>query len=73
MLEQSTKAVRAAVLQRSVAQAAGAEPLRCAVCMETPKQLAFNCGHQTCAACGDKMASCPFCRLPITAKIRLYE
>ncbi len=35
--------------------------------------MAFNCGHQACSACSDKMDTCPFCRVPITAKIRLFN
>jgi hypothetical protein len=75
-LETSTKAVRQVVLQRSIAEyqrQASAETLRCAVCMEAKRSLAFGCGHQTCDNCGDKMTVCPFCRQNITAKIRLFE
>ncbi|KAF6259542.1 hypothetical protein COO60DRAFT_1513062, partial [Scenedesmus sp. NREL 46B-D3] len=75
-LETSTKAVRQVVLQRSIAEyqaQASAESQRCAVCMEAPRRLAFQCGHQTCNNCGDKITSCPFCRQDITAKIRLFE
>jgi hypothetical protein len=75
-LESSTKAVRQVVLQRSIAEyqaQANAESQRCAVCMEAPRRLAFQCGHQTCHNCGDKITSCPFCRQDITAKIRLFE
>jgi hypothetical protein len=75
-LEASTKAVRQVVLQRSIAEyraQASAESLRCAVCMEERRSLAFSCGHQTCDRCGEQMKACPFCRQTITAKIRLYE
>eukprot|EP00775_Hariotina_reticulata_P006318 gene6318-6553_t len=75
-LESCTKAVRQVVLQRSIAESqrqANADSLRCAVCLEAPRRLAFNCGHQTCDGCGNKMMSCPFCRQTITAKIRLFE
>jgi hypothetical protein len=75
-LEGSTKAVRQVVLQRSIVEyqrQASAETLRCAVCMEAKRSLAFGCGHQTCDNCGDKMSVCPFCRQDITAKIRLFE
>lgn len=75
-LEASTKAVRQVVLQRSIAELsaqASADTLRCAVCMEARRSLAFGCGHQTCDKCGDQITSCPFCRQSITAKIRLFE
>jgi membrane protease subunit (stomatin/prohibitin family) len=75
-LEGRTKAVRQVVLQRSIAEyqrQASAESVRCAVCMEAKRSLAFGCGHQTCDNCGDKMSVCPFCRQDITAKIRLFE
>lgn len=75
-LEASTKAVRQVVLQRSIVEyqrQASADTLRCAVCMEDRRSLAFACGHQTCDKCGDKMTVCPFCRQNITAKIRLFE
>ncbi len=68
--------MRQVVLQRSIAEyqrQASAETLRCAVCMEDKRTLAFGCGHQTCDKCGDKITVCPFCRQGITAKIRLYE
>jgi E3 ubiquitin-protein ligase RGLG len=68
--------VRAVVLQRSIVEyqrQASAETLRCAVCMEAKRSLAFGCGHQTCDRCGEQMTVCPFCRQDIKAKIRLFE
>lgn len=44
----------------------------CPVCWEDPKNMAFNCGHQTCQSCGDNLTTCPICRLEISSRLRLY-
>ncbi|XP_006301528.2 E3 ubiquitin-protein ligase RGLG5 isoform X1 [Capsella rubella] len=44
----------------------------CPVCLMNPKNLAFNCGHQTCSECGDDLSVCPICRSSITVRIKLY-
>ena len=74
-LEASVKTVRQLVLERVVAesqQRASAESRACMVCMEAPRSLVFNCGHQSCEKCGERMEACPFCRQAITAKIKLF-
>jgi E3 ubiquitin-protein ligase RGLG len=49
------------------------EPITdCPVCLTDKKDLAFNCGHQTCRQCADSLQACPICREPITTRIRLY-
>ena len=45
----------------------------CPVCWSRMKdRVAFGCGHQTCAACGEKLTMCPLCRLPIMLRIKLF-
>ncbi|KAK6922299.1 hypothetical protein RJ641_012806 [Dillenia turbinata] len=44
----------------------------CPICLSNPKDMAFGCGHQTCCGCGDDLQSCPICRAPIQARIKLY-
>lgn len=77
-LEDALKATREVALQRrmeEVQRRAACEQQCCSLCLERPRGLVFNCGHQTCTDCSDKMASseCPFCRTPITARIRLFD
>ncbi|KAG2495810.1 hypothetical protein HYH03_006052 [Edaphochlamys debaryana] len=67
-LEGSLSRVRAAQLQ-----AAAERDLLCPVCWEARKGLVFGCGHQTCCACGDKLALCPICRVPVSLRIRVYS
>ena len=45
----------------------------CALCMEHPKQVALNCGHQTCQLCSAPLEECPFCRVPVTVKLTLFQ
>lgn len=76
VLEEGSRRLRTTVVERSVAEAgqrAEAEGALCSLCMEAPRRLVFNCGHQTCMACGDKITtSCPFCRTEVSTKIRLW-
>lgn len=44
----------------------------CALCMERPKGVVFQCGHQTCPQCS-KVPECPFCRATVTARIVLFS
>jgi E3 ubiquitin-protein ligase RGLG len=44
----------------------------CPVCLTEKKDMAFNCGHQTCRGCGAHLTTCPICRENITTRIRLY-
>ncbi|KHN27569.1 E3 ubiquitin-protein ligase RGLG2 [Glycine soja] len=44
----------------------------CPICLSNAKDMAFGCGHQTCCECGQDLQSCPMCRSPINARIRLY-
>ncbi|KQJ98798.1 hypothetical protein BRADI_3g39190v3 [Brachypodium distachyon] len=44
----------------------------CPICWTEAKNLAFGCGHQTCADCGKELKVCPLCQRVITSRIRLY-
>ncbi|XP_057840562.2 E3 ubiquitin-protein ligase RGLG2 [Cryptomeria japonica] len=44
----------------------------CPICLTNPKNLAFGCGHQTCADCGQNLDICPICRTEISTRIKLY-
>lgn len=48
------------------------QQMLCQVCMDRPKDIAFNCGHQSCQACAQSLKMCPYCRQVITNKIKLY-
>eukprot|EP00250_Pteridium_aquilinum_P005517 c15599_g1_i1 orf=195-1418(+) len=45
---------------------------QCPVCWVNPKNVAFNCGHQTCQTCGDDLTICPICRVLISSRLRLF-
>lgn len=75
-LDSSIRAVRDALLMRKVDEAqrrSSTEQNQCTLCMEAARSVAFSCGHQSCEPCSSKLAACPFCRVTITAKIRLYD
>lgn len=44
----------------------------CPVCLQAPKDMAFQCGHQTCRECASHLRSCPICREQITTRLRLF-
>ncbi|XP_066162354.1 E3 ubiquitin-protein ligase RGLG2 isoform X3 [Oryza sativa Japonica Group] len=44
----------------------------CPVCLSKPRDMAFGCGHQTCAECGPQVEHCPICRRPIDTRVKLY-
>jgi hypothetical protein len=46
----------------------------CHICMERPRDVAFNCGHTVCKSCSSdqRMIACPVCRVAITTRIALY-
>ncbi|CAM6108211.1 unnamed protein product [Calypogeia fissa] len=44
----------------------------CPVCMTEKRDMAFNCGHQTCRNCSKDLQTCPLCRQKITTRLRLY-
>lgn len=48
------------------------EITNCPICLSNRKNMAFNCGHQTCQECAASLSNCPICRAAITTKIRLY-
>ncbi|KAL1188254.1 E3 ubiquitin-protein ligase RGLG5 [Cardamine amara subsp. amara] len=44
----------------------------CPICLVNTKNMAFNCGHQTCHGCGQDIQICPICRTSIAVRIKLY-
>ncbi|XP_077510088.1 uncharacterized protein LOC144121047 isoform X3 [Amblyomma americanum] len=48
------------------------DAVQCAICMEGQRNVAFLCGHRSCADCAEHLSVCHMCRLPITMKITLY-
>jgi E3 ubiquitin-protein ligase RGLG len=53
-------------------QAPDGEVAECPVCLTDKKDVAFNCGHQTCRQCATNLTHCPICRGAITSRVRLY-
>jgi hypothetical protein len=85
-LESALKDVREASVLRRIADAAQSAvsclpstpdsalaSLQCSICMERPRSLVFSCGHQCCLKCGEPLSACPFCRMPITHKIKMFD
>ncbi|KAF7835792.1 E3 ubiquitin-protein ligase LRSAM1-like isoform X1 [Senna tora] len=44
----------------------------CAICLTNEKDMAFGCGHMTCAECGITMSICPICRKQISSRLKLF-
>ena len=57
----------------AVRERAAEEATTCSLCMEHPRTVAFNCGHQTCSECAGSHSECPFCREPIMGRIVLFQ
>ena len=45
----------------------------CNICLENPRNVAFMCGHGTCAECALSLEICPMCRKIIDKKITLFN
>ena len=45
---------------------------KCCVCWTAKKEVAFKCGHQTCASCSEQIHLCPICRQTIDLRIKLF-
>lgn len=48
---------------------AALEQRLCSICMCRDVNMAFNCGHQVCGQCGDKLLDCHVCRVPIALEL----
>ncbi|PSR89480.1 E3 ubiquitin-protein like [Actinidia chinensis var. chinensis] len=44
----------------------------CPDCLINPKNMAFQCGHQTCCDCGKYCLLCPICHCSIQTRVKLY-
>ncbi len=75
-LDTSLREIRTAIMQRHMADVqrrALSESQTCSLCLEQMRGIVFNCGHQSCFNCSEKLIDCPFCRTKITAKIKLFD
>lgn len=48
------------------------EAQNCLICMERPKNMAFQCGHTSCEECGKQLGVCHICRQLVVTRIKLY-
>ncbi|GLT43439.1 hypothetical protein SLA2020_173860 [Shorea laevis] len=44
----------------------------CPICLSNSRDMAFNCGHQTCEECSRNIETCPICRSSIETRLKLY-
>jgi hypothetical protein len=75
-LEQALRRTREAVISQTISEAqrrVALEQAQCSLCLERQRGVVFNCGHQCCRDCSGALSCCPFCRVPIEAKIVLYH
>lgn len=63
---------RLARVREAVVRAAAERELLCPVCWDARKAVVFQCGHQTCGGCGERLAECPICRQRISLRIKTY-
>lgn len=49
------------------------DQLRCDVCEDAPKAVAFQCGHRFCESCAERVQTCPSCRREVTLRIRCFD
>jgi hypothetical protein len=45
----------------------------CPICLERPKEIVFQCGHQSCRNCSPRLITCHTCRMHIAQRIKLYH
>ncbi|XP_036355459.1 E3 ubiquitin-protein ligase MIB2-like isoform X2 [Octopus sinensis] len=48
------------------------EKVTCPICMDRPRNMAFECGHTVCKECGESLKECHMCCKPIQNKFNLY-
>lgn len=74
-LGSSLQATREAIIERRMAEVerVASEQQACSLCLERPRGIVFNCGHQSCSKCSEKLPACPFCRMTITTRIKLFN
>ena len=49
------------------------ESRQCVICLEREVNLAFECGHQVCDACGEGLKQCHICRKKVGRRIKLFR
>ncbi|KAM7266910.1 hypothetical protein ACFE04_009076 [Oxalis oulophora] len=57
---------------RPVATSSNHDEKVCPICLNNEKNMAFGCGHQTCGDCAQDLELCPYCRVVIETRIKLY-
>lgn len=45
----------------------------CPLCMEHNKDMVLSCGHQFCELCSSTLTECPFCRTPVSMRLRIFS
>ena len=45
---------------------------KCKICLEIKNEIFFNCGHRTCAKCSVPLKECPFCRIKIKKRTKIF-
>jgi len=51
----------------------GDQQRQCSICLENKKEIVFQCGHQTCHSCSERIQHCHVCRSEIQQRIRLFD
>ena len=64
---------QADMLEGAPAPAPTPAAAECGICMDRPKNHAFQCGHQACGECAFAVTECHMCRVPITLRIKLWD
>ena len=61
--------------RRSAAAAPRPGPTECVVCLERPREIAFDpCGHlAACETCSRSLGQCPICRRDVEARRRIFS
>ena len=47
--------------------------VECAVCLDLPKDIVFQCGHRACGACAAELLKCHVCRVAIVQRIKTFD
>ena len=45
----------------------------CPLCMENDKDMVLSCGHQFCEMCCSTLTDCPFCRMAVSMRLKIFS
>ena len=45
----------------------------CPLCMEHDKDMVLSCGHQFCEMCCSTLSECPFCRMAVSMRLKIFS